>query len=745
MQVDYNKAILEPIREIFANSQNSYYVYGCELVDEIEGNVKLNKFNNVTLCGIMPQLELYKRYTVVMKEETNKKYQSVQYAFVTIENNIPKTQEEQIDYFNTLLTPTQVQNIFKIYDDPLKEFMEDTFDYTKVKGFGPVTYERVKRKILENYVLFDLLTQLSQYGITYRQILKLYDRYKNIKLILDKINNNPYVLMELEGIGFKKSDKIAEKMGIAKNDIRRINACIFYVLENEENNGHTWLHIGILETEVKKLTGNFDDNFLEIIKSNKNLVYIDNEKVTTLKAYNTELKIAEHLNRLENSQNLFKKYNIQFDLEDFILKQEKEQGFKYNNEQKKAFENLINHNVSVILGYAGSGKSTTVNGILNFLDKIFVNYILFSPTAKACKVLRNYTGRDAYTYERGLGWTPFGFTYNENLPLPVSVLFSDETSMVGIYKFLDMLKALPNGAKLILIGDPAQLESIEPGSILDDIVNSRKFAVTELIEVHRQARDSGIIDLATKARLGELFVSDTERQIQFFGTKKDAIFIPGRKEITTKNIMKSYKSLLVRGYKPDDISVILPMKKADAGTRELNKLLQEYNNPSNGNKKEILYEKFYSRIYREGDKVINIQNDYNVKHFDINLELIEGESGIINGDIGTIYKIFKERNDNYIAVLFDNFIVLYNENDLDHLEHAYACTFHKMQGSSSPAVILGLDGTHKIMAKRSLLYTGITRSSEILAICGEPSVINKAIKNNEILYKRTFLKDILLS
>jgi len=609
----------------------------------------------------------------------------------------------------------------------------------------------------------------------------LYNKYKDAKLILEKINNNPYILMELSGVAFEKADAVAIKMGLLKNDPRRIKACIEYCLSNEENDGgHTYTDIKTLERKVKGLTGRFDKKFNELIQEyEKDFIIVDGNKVALLKAYNTEVAIKEYLFKIQNDDNNFKQleklgFNIYTFVEDFIKEQEELQGFSYNDAQKQGFYNMIDNNVSLIIGYAGTGKSTLVNGLLNFIDKLnasvreflnkyieenkdnqekmdlyhetttYFNYILLSPTAKACKILEMYSGRKAYTYERGLGYLPTGYMYNENNPLPYNICFNEENSMVGIYKFLLMLKAQSKNSKIVLLGDIAQLEPPGTPGVFNNIVKSKKFAITELTEVHRQSLQSGIKIIATDTRFGKYFISSNEKNTQFYGVNKDAIVIPGGKEKTLKNIIGVYKLLLKKGYTQDEITIILPVRKGESGVREVNKLLQEINNPPSEEAKEIKYGKDYERIYRENDLIMNVKNDYKIAHYDLDFKLIEGSTGVINSDVGTIYKIIGEEKEEHIAVIFEGKIILYPKHSFNMLEHAWAYTIHKMQGSSNKAIIMGLDSRHTFGCRRSLLYTGITRSSKLFVLCGDPAMINKAIKNNEIIYKRNFLEDLLI-
>lgn len=498
----------------------------------------------------------------------------------------------------------------------------------------------------------------------------------------------------------------------------------------------------MIESYVEEYIGkeSIEYEISEYIKDNNNLLLIDNVKLTTKRAYNTEVFIKNELLKLDN-------YHIDYEnnekIENFIIKQEVTQGFKYDEVQNKAFHDAINSNIFILTGAAGSGKSTIVNGLLNYFDESNLSYVLLSPSAKAAKVLENYTNREAMTIHRGLNWTVGGFGYNKDNKLPYDIIIVDEISMVGIYLFKSLIEAIENGSKLILIGDPFQLPSIEPGSILDDLLQSEKFKSVKLTKVFRQAEESGIINIATKVRNGEYFITNNEKQYKYYGCKEDAVFIPANKTNNLKIMVEMYGRLLNKGYNQDDIIITVPTNIGQCGTKVINKLLQEINNPYDSNKKQIEFKCDNDEIkyFREGDKVIHIKNDYYAEWYDDNFEVIENKMGIFNGDIGKIIRI----DCSIVWVKYDCKIIRYDISELENLLHAWCLSVHKLQGSSTKAIIMGLDSRHYFMAKRALVYTGITRASELLVFCGEPWLVNQAIDNNEVLYKRTFLKDLLVN
>ena len=739
------KLKLEPTKEVFYNKDTDFAVYYCTLQENLTPEKEVHKhpiYESTTLAGTMPRLNLHQNYIVNCKETQNKF--GKQYEFISLEVKKITTSAEQYDFLCTLLTPLQVEAIMSVYKDPISEIIKDTFDYHKVKGIGKKLYPKIKKKILDSYIYFSLLAELGKFGITYKQIAKLYDKFKDIELAVQSVKKNPYILIELPNVGFKKADQIALNMGVEKNDTIRIIACTEYLLDKDGEMGHTWSDIDDIQVKLYEYIERniFTDKILkDYIQESKKFIIKDDYKLTTAKVYNTELNIARMLNDIKGNNT-----TLDIDVDNFIKDQEINQGFNYDEKQREAFYQIVDNNIFILTGAAGSGKSSVVNGLLNMFDNNGTSYVLMSPSAKAAKILEFYSKRKASTIHRALGWTPDGFSFNESNKLPYDVVIIDEISLVGIYLFQSILKAIGDNTKLILIGDYHQLVSLEKGSILFDMLEHNSFSNVQLTKVFRQAEKSGIINVATKIRKDEYFIKSKETKVHYFGENKDTIFIPTNKENTLGYIIKIYKYLLKKEYTDEDIIVLLPTRKSSFGTLEVNKVLQEINNAYSEGEKEIKHGFKNEITFKENDKVIHVKNDYRAIWYKLNEE---GEfeetdnTGIFNGDIGRVYKIEIDEDDNYLYVDYGDKYIKYENEGLGNLEHAWSLTCHKFQGSSARVVIIGLDSRHYYMAKRNWLYTACTRASEQLYLCCDPAIVNKAINDNEVLDKRTFLKDML--
>ncbi len=740
------KLIIEPTVEAFYGKDKKYGVYYARLYENLtpEFTVVKNKtYDTVTLVGTMPQLRLEAKYTVFCTESSSK--YGPQYDLVSFESKKVDTSEEQFDFLMTILTPLQVESFRKVYDKPIDEILKDTFDYKLVKGIGSKSYAKIKKRILDNYIFFHLLAELGKFGITYKQISKLYSLFNDSNKAIEAVKDNPYILTKLSGVGFKIADQIALKMGIAEDSPLRILACTEYILTKESEAGHTWAYLSAIQYGVNAYIGTdvFSEMTLgEYIIKDTRFTFLPDEKICLTIFYRTEHKIADGLLNLIRHNT-----TINIDVEAFLVQQEQRQKFFYDEKQREIFYSILKHNLFILTGAAGCGKSSTINGLLNMFDQSNTSYALMSPSAKAAKVLESFTGREATTIHRGLGWQKEGFTFNEENPLPYDVVVIDEISMVGIFLFSSVLKAIDINTKLILVGDSFQIPSIEPGSILDDMLKSNKFANVQLTKIFRQAEKSGIIQIATATRNGKCFMKNQNSVATYYGEDKDTFVVPVNNEKTADLIMRSYAYLLKKGYTDNDIIVLLPSKKNDYGTLEVNKKLQEVNNPPSydldeyvaGYKKEI--------TFRVKDKVIHTKNNYEAVwlYEDEDGEYFEtSQSGIFNGDIGRIVAIKEDDEDNLsVYVDYGNKVIKYDTDDLNQLEHAWALTIHKFQGSQSKAVILAIDSNNYFMSKRNLIYTGITRCSETLIFFCDPSIINMGIGDNEILKKRTLLIDFL--
>jgi RecD/TraA family predicted helicase len=728
---------LEPFFETYYNLDNCYAVYKCyDLNTKIKSDGfwdTTESYKEITIVGNFQRLTVGKKYVAKAEKIYHKTY-GEQFKISNIYSPESTTQEDEQQFIQFLITERQLKNILSVYPMPVTAIMDGTFDYKKVKGFGQKNYELLKTKVEANYNNMKAMSVLGQYNIKFNQIKKLVEFYGSADLAIQMVFDNPYILYkEIDGIGFKKADEIAQAIGFDFNSPKRILAGIMYSLEQEEQKGNTWGYISEVKSnaeEVLKLTIENIDEFLDSPD-----FYIDKENdiIALTKTYNCELDITEELYRLNDAEStsLFSDEEV----EKYVDEIEQKLGISYTDEQKQLFYEVNKNNVIVLTGWAGTGKTFTLNGCLKMIDKKTNNILLAASTAKASKVLEKSTGRKTSTIHRLLQWMPDGFMYNEQNPLDTDVIIIDEISMCDIWLFRSLLRAIPSECKLILVGDPAQLESVATGNVLHDIINSECFPVVKLQTVFRQALESGILSAATDVRQN-IKPYDSESESLELGKTKDCRIWFGEKTDTAKRIAMIYKSCLKK-WSIDDIMTIVPMKKSESGVNNLNSILQEIANPQDGTKNQL---DFSFRILREGDRVMHTKNDYNAEWLDKNYEFT-GLMGIFNGDTGRIKEI--KSSERLIYVDYGDKIIEYHSGNFDQLQLSFCITCHKSQGSQSPVVIMGIDISAYMNLKRSLVYTSITRASQQLFIIAERKALSMAIYNDALIQKKTFLCQML--
>lgn len=736
--------IIEILYEKFYNSTSDFGVYACRLIEstpKINTNDKdHNDFTLLTITGNTPKLIIGKQYKATVLETIHPKY-GQSFKIQSIFAPELSSKEEEQYFLSTMCTELQCRNILAKYPMPITAILDDKFDYTKVKRFNSAQYSKLKEAVLEGHKYMKALTILGQFGISYGQTKKIVNAYPSMDLAIKAVMENPYILYHtVSGIGFTKADQISQAMGIGKDDIRRINAALVYGLECNENCGNTWMLTSkLLEDTEAILELEFEtiDDLKEILKKNKYCwISEDGSQAAITSTRQCEQDIVDELDRISSYK--IEPFFLDDKVTEYISKLEQELGIKYADMQKQLFYQLNKSKVTVLTGYAGTGKTSTLNGCLKMIDsKHGIICELLSPTAKAAHVLKRATKRNSSTIHKALGWTPTGFRYNEHEPLPVDLLIVDEASMVDIFLFRSLLKAIPNHCRLLLIGDSAQLESVQTGSVLNDIINSGVYPVVALDVVFRQALDSGIINAATNIRQGINFIKGSDEVLEI-GLAKDFKIWFGEKENSASRVLKIFKQLIGK-YSIDEIMCISPMKNGVSGVKLLNNLLQDaYNSPSE-EKNQIDMRRC---IFREGDKVIHLKNYYEAQWYDSSFEEINGK-GVINGDTGIIKKINLNDGKPEMFVDYGDKIIKYEHGMFDMIDLSYCNTTHKVQGSQAKIVIMVMDTSHYIMLKRSLLYTGITRAIEKCFLIGDKKAINIAISNNAIDKKKTFLEEFL--
>ena len=619
----------------------------------------------------------------------------------------------------------------------VNEFGEDTFKVIeqepnrliKIKGIS----ERIAQSICEQVVgkkeQQDALIFLSQYGISQTMSVKIYDAFGD--MIYSIIRDNPYkIIDEVDGIGFKKADEIAKKAGIKVDSEYRIQSGIVYVLTQAMSEGHTYLPMEELTVRAKELLGveteAIDAQYPNLSVEKK--IIIKNEYAMTncytSYMYHQELSVASLLKKLSDSHE--DTGNIMSDK--MVERVEKELGLTLDEMQKKALRLAMQSGIMIITGGPGTGKTTTINAIIHCIEKEGLEVMLAAPTGRAAKRMTEATGYEARTVHRMLelngaisesGRSVY-FERNADNPLEADVFIIDEMSMIDIALFNALLKAIPMGARLILVGDVNQLPSVGPGQVLYDLISSKCYPTVTLDHIFRQAKMSDIVVNAHKINRGESILLGTN--------SKDFLFL----ERSDVNVIYKHMIQLITeklpGYvdaAPSQIQVLTPTHIGPLGVEALNRILQKYINPPNKQKKE---KEYGDNIFREGDKVMQTKNNYSLEWEILgkNRIVIDSGSGVFNGDVGTIVEI----DDSAITVEYDEIRrVRYTYDGLDELELAYAITIHKAQGSEYPAVIMPLLGGPRPLLTRNLLYTGVTRAKRCVMILGSCDTVNAMIRN----------------
>ena len=617
----------------------------------------------------------------------------------------------------------------KFKEDTFRIIEEEPERLAEIKGISERKAQEIYKQFHDKQDMRQATMFLAKYGISSTYAIKIYNQYGS--RLYDIIRENPYQLADdITGIGFKLADDIAHKAGIADNSAYRIRSGIIYELLQGTLAGHTYLPKELLAGRTAQLLGvepGLIDRQLEELSIDKKIMLreLEGEPVVYASAYYyLELNVARMLKSLNMT------YDVTgLPLDHIIRKIETEEEIELDDMQRTAVMEAVRNGVMVITGGPGTGKTTTINTLIKYFEYENLDIRLAAPTGRAAKRMTEATGWEAQTVHRLLELSgapddsaPARFERNEQNPLEADVIIIDEMSMVDINLMNALLKAVMPGTRLILVGDVNQLPSVGPGNVLKDIINSHCFNVVMLTKIFRQALESAIVTNAHKINDGTPI--DLEHKTpDFFCMKRyDAPSIIGVMIALIRDKLPPNV-----GAAPYEIQVLTPMRKGELGVERLNVILQQYLNPPSANKREREHRQ---GIFREGDKVMQIKNNYQIEWEITNkygLPIDKGV-GIFNGDTGIIKEInpFAE----LLTVEFDEGrIVTYPFSELDQLELAYAVTIHKSQGSEYPAVILPLLSGPRMLFNRNLLYTAVTRAKKCVVIVGSEHTVQRMIEN----------------
>lgn len=621
-------------------------------------------------------------------------------------------------------------------EDTMRIIQEEPEKLAKVNGISMRKAQEIAVQVEEQRELQSAMIFLQKYGISFTQAVKIYDYFGN--RIYSLIKENPYELArKIDGIGFQTADSIAGKIGIRVDSEYRIKCGILYELMKSLGEGNTYLPKKMLVERCTQLLGlNVEDiePFLSNLLIEKEIV-MKMDEVYTIATYRAESEIAILLQKLNSIE--FDSENAR--VEEKIRKIEKKQGIVLDERQREAVLSCVNHGVFLLTGGPGTGKTTTINTIIDYFLGEKKNIALAAPTGRAAKRMTQATGYDAKTLHRllevgaGMEQDSAYFGRNEDNPLDEDVIIVDEMSMVDVFLMRALLRAVDVGKHLILVGDMNQLPSVGSGQVLRDMVESKAFARIELETIFRQADGSDIIKNAHRIKVGSEICTDNQ--------SKDFYFLP-RTDVNLiyNNIVKLVTDKLPRyvGKTSFDIQVMSPMRKGPLGVEQLNNILQKYINPPKDGKAE---HQFGEKLLREGDKVMQMKNDYKLEWTVLGTSniVVDYGSGVFNGDVGVIKQI--REFDKVVCVLFDDGkLVEYPFSLVDELDLAYAITVHKSQGSEYEAVVLLTYMIPKMLAYRNLLYTGVTRAKKCVTLIGTTDTVNEMIQNEKGQERYTGLK-----
>lgn len=595
------------------------------------------------------------------------------------------------------------------------EIIEDNIERLyEVAGIGKKRVEKIKeswekQKDIKNVMLF-----LQQYGVSTAYAAKIYRQYG--KESIEKVKDNPYRLADdIWGIGFKTADGIASKMGYENNDIRRCKSGLLYTLNELSNDGHVYAVEEQLVESAKKLLEADEEPIREALKemlASEDLIE-ENEAIYLPPFYHSERGTAKKLLSLllVNTSTLF---DGQMDI-DAIQKQS---GIEYDDVQIAAIKQAIDSKVMVLTGGPGTGKTTTTQGIIAAYKAAGLRILLAAPTGRASKRMSEATGMEAKTIHRLLEYNPQdGYKRNDENPLEGDALIVDECSMIDIILMYNLMKAIPEHMRLVMVGDIDQLPSVGAGNVLRDIIESEKIPVIRLTRIFRQAQSSRIVMSAHAINQGRFPDISNGMNTDFFFIKKDD------PEQVADEIVKLVRDRLPKAYKQPlcNIQVLTPMQRSVVGAGNLNTVLQQALNHN------TLSLSRGGNTYKLGDRVMQIRNNY--------------DKNVFNGDIGTVEKVNLE--DRTLTINFDDTMMEYEASELDEVVLAYATTIHKSQGSEYPIVVIPVLMTHFVMLQRNLIYTGITRAKKICVLIGQTKALSYAIRNLTVSKRNTLLKERL--
>lgn len=715
---------------IYQNEANGYTVFEFETEDSLE-----------TATGIIPGLYVGEKIKISGQWSNHQTY-GKQFKVLSFEKTVPSDSDAMLKYLASGaikgIGPKTAERIMDRFGDDAFQILESSPELlSEIKGISKSRAREISVAFNSQFGMRNVMMFFSDYfGPSLTS--KIYKRWGSASI--DIVKSNPYVLCnEINGIGFEKADKVASSFGSPKDSAERIEAGILYALKQDSAaSGNLYLPQEKLCAYSSKLLGVSPERIRECVEgmiARKLLLAYDFEKMDFAsnidKAaiylplnYHIERSIADKLTLLSR----FEAQNGFTDIEKIISDVEEIENIKYAPLQKNAIASALNNSVYVLTGGPGTGKTTIIRAIIKIYMNMGLKYVLAAPTGRAAKRMSESTSCEAKTIHRLLEFEytendeELSFTRDESNPLEADAVIIDEASMIDANLFFSLLRAIRPSTRLLLIGDSSQLPSVGSGNILKDVISSNVFKVGTLNEIFRQEDGSSIVLNAHSINNGKYPDFSNKTQDFFFMQRDSATKVASTiSELYAKRLPLKYGEDIT-----DNIQVLCPTKKSECGSINLNRLLQSIKNPPSSEKSQLKVRDF---ILREGDRVMQTKNNYDVTWSKIGFfgDSEEGV-GVFNGDIGVVEKI--DPIDEKITINFDGKTVVYDLHNLEEIEHAYAVTIHKSQGSEYPVVIIPVFSAMPLLMTRNLLYTAITRAQKMVIIVGSKEVVMRMVDNN---------------
>ena len=725
---------------IYQNEVNSYVVGVFETEEE-----------QFTVVGYLPFVKKGDTLKIVGKFVEHKDY-GEQFKIETFEKLMPKTLGALENYLANgnikgVGPATASKIVNKFGEDTIHVLKYEPQKLAQIKGITKTKAVEISESFIENWEVWQIVGFLERFGMGAESAKKVYDLL-GINAIAE-IEANPYILIDISrGVDFKQIDQMAIELGVEKENQKRVKSGIKYALIKITYNGHCCTLKENLIEYVKNLL-NVNEAIIEDgiinLKVNNEIIVEDRdgeEWIYLYSFYNAENKIAQNILGLDRYKNVKKVSNIEKELK---LVEERTD-ILLSEKQKEAIRAINDNNVTIITGGPGTGKTTIIKSIIEIYKQKKYKIVLCAPTGRAAKRMTETTGEEASTLHRLL---EIGKVDEESLfkkdneyqgaPIDGDIIIVDEVSMVDMFIMSYLLDCIYKGTKLILVGDCDQLPSVGPGSVLKDLISSEKITTVHLDKIFRQAAKSKIIVNAHRVNSGKKFISKDDKEMEK-ESKQDFFFI---KENNQEKVLEQVLSLCNGRLKKfgdydffESIQVLSPTKKGMLGTKEMNKALQEELNPHREGEAE---KNSMGAIFRIGDRVMQIKNNYDIYWEKKENSEVEVGNGVFNGETGTILNI-NEKEKNICVKFDDEKLVWYEFNDLEQLEHSYCITIHKAQGSEFDVVIMIVPQAAPMLLTRNLLYTGLTRAKKLLIVIGNERVVDYMINNVDSKKRNTGLE-----